>query len=132
MVLCFQHLHVVTGSSQSEQTCTIINQVWFRAFHYLSVCLLHSPYVTEHIQGFLKLKKKNHTKPPLFQLLFVSFSYLEITTFASPVLSYTRYSRVCARWRPQILVKSLYSFTLGQYRFLFLIQEKLKLNITTP
>lgn len=61
MVLCFQHLHVVTGSSQSEQRCTIINQVWFRAFPYLSICLLHSPCITEHIQGFLKPKKKKRT-----------------------------------------------------------------------
>lgn len=34
------------------------------------------------------------------------------------------------RWRPQILVKSLYPPTLGQCSFLFLRQEKLKLAIT--
>lgn len=81
---------------------------------------------------------KKHSQPPLFRLLFLSFSYLETVrsvpcSDASHMHPYVNpATAVCVRWRPQMLVKSLYPLTLGQYRFLFLIQEKLKLNITPP
>lgn len=81
---------------------------------------------------------KKNAQPTPFQLFFLSFSYLEIVkpvpcSDASRVHPHVNAATAtCVRWRPQILEKSLYPLTLGQYSFLFLIQEKLKLNITPP
>lgn len=92
------HLKFITGSlwglDRTEQLVKLLKNI------SLFECLVSHP-----------LFGKKHSQSPLFQLLFLSFSFLEMMIFvpcsnAAHMHPYvTPATAVCVRWRPQIFSK---------------------------
>lgn len=105
---------------QSEQTYAINNEVCSRIQPYWSICPPCSTCITWDSQKYLKLKKET-CQTSFFTFVIPQLFLPGVMKFAFPVPSN---ASGCARWRPQIFAKSLYSFTLWQRSFLFLIEKK--------